>query len=215
VAYDADLFRKEGNKVSVAYTGSEMPPRKALDGTYVAPNGSRIRVPPLTDEDRRTIVRWIDLGCPIDLAGVKVVPPGEDAISNDGGWFDDENRPTVSVVVLSSPGDGAVERIAVGLYDGESGLDLAGLRITADVELNGVAAGRNLASLFRETDSVWTLDKPRLGGAQVVRGVVRAAGGDEARAVDASTGSRGSLTVRVRDRAGNETVRTREIAPRR
>ena len=22
---------------------------------------------PLTDEDRRTLVRWIDLGCPIDL----------------------------------------------------------------------------------------------------------------------------------------------------
>ena len=31
------------------------------------PDGKKIKVAPLTDEDRLTLVRWIDLGCPIDL----------------------------------------------------------------------------------------------------------------------------------------------------
>ena len=35
-----------------------MPPPDAVKAGKVAP---------LTDEDRRTLVRWIDLGCPIDL----------------------------------------------------------------------------------------------------------------------------------------------------
>ncbi len=49
------------------YTGSIMPPPEAVAGTYVGPDGKKIKVEPLTDEDRLTIVRWIDLGCPIDL----------------------------------------------------------------------------------------------------------------------------------------------------
>ena len=49
------------------YTGSIMPPPEAVAGTYVGPDGKKIKVAPLTDEDRRTLVRWIDLGCPIDL----------------------------------------------------------------------------------------------------------------------------------------------------
>jgi hypothetical protein len=48
-------------------------------------------VAPLSDEDRRTIVRWIDLGCPIDLSGEK------DIIKNNVGWFDDENRTTLTL----------------------------------------------------------------------------------------------------------------------
>jgi hypothetical protein len=41
-----------------AFKGSVMPPPEAVkDG----------KVKPLTDEDRRTLLRWIDLGCPIDL----------------------------------------------------------------------------------------------------------------------------------------------------
>ena len=44
-----------------------MPPPEAVAGTYVGPDGKKIKVAPLTDEDRRTLVRWIDLGCPIDL----------------------------------------------------------------------------------------------------------------------------------------------------
>lgn len=40
------------------FTGSMMPPAEAVASG---------KVQPLTDEDRRTIVRWIDLGCPIDV----------------------------------------------------------------------------------------------------------------------------------------------------
>ena len=44
-----------------------MPPPEAVAGTYEGPDGKKIKVAPLTDEDRRTIFRWIDLGCPVDL----------------------------------------------------------------------------------------------------------------------------------------------------
>ena len=44
-----------------------MPPPEAVAGTYAGPNGKKIKVAPLSDEDRLTLVRWIDLGCPIDL----------------------------------------------------------------------------------------------------------------------------------------------------
>ena len=44
-----------------------MPPPDAVKGTYKGPGGKLIKVAPLSDEDRLTIVRWIDLGCPIDV----------------------------------------------------------------------------------------------------------------------------------------------------
>ena len=44
-----------------------MPPPEAVAGTYVGPDGKKIKVAPLSDEDRRTLIRWIDLGCSIDL----------------------------------------------------------------------------------------------------------------------------------------------------
>ena len=51
----------------IDHTPSIMPPPEAVAGTYVGPDGKNIKVAPLTDEDRLTLVRWIDLGCPIDL----------------------------------------------------------------------------------------------------------------------------------------------------
>ena len=39
------------------FSGSIMPPPDAVKSGKVAP---------LTDEDKRTLVRWIDLGCPVD-----------------------------------------------------------------------------------------------------------------------------------------------------
>src|SRR5436853_4861502 len=55
------------NRADLDYTGSAMPPPEAVAGDYVGPGGKKIKVAPLGDEDRRTIVRWSDLGCPIDL----------------------------------------------------------------------------------------------------------------------------------------------------
>src|SRR5262249_32808680 len=45
------------------YKGSVMPPPEAVVGTYEGLDGQKIKVAPLSDEDRRTLVRWIDLGC--------------------------------------------------------------------------------------------------------------------------------------------------------
>src|SRR6185437_1844424 len=55
------------NRADLDFTGSAMPPPEAVAGTYTGPRGEEIKVAPLTDEDRLTLVRWIDLGCPIDL----------------------------------------------------------------------------------------------------------------------------------------------------
>src|SRR6185503_15682722 len=55
-----------GGEPYSAFKGSIMPPPEAVAGTYEGPDGKKVKVEPLSDEDRRTIVRWIDLGCPID-----------------------------------------------------------------------------------------------------------------------------------------------------
>ena len=68
-----------------AYTGGVMPPPEAVEGTYVGPDGKKVKVAPLTAEDRLTLVRWIDLGCPIDLT-----PDGR-------GWALDDQRPTLAL----------------------------------------------------------------------------------------------------------------------
>ena len=52
---------------TLIYNGNAMPPADAVAGTYQGPDGKAIKVAALSDEDRRTLVRWIDLGCPIDL----------------------------------------------------------------------------------------------------------------------------------------------------
>ena len=44
-----------------------MPPPEAVAGTYTGLDGKKIKVAALSDEDRLTLVRWVDLGCPIDL----------------------------------------------------------------------------------------------------------------------------------------------------
>ena len=63
----AEHAAKSRALIKLAYTGSVMPPPEAVAGTYVGPDGKKIKVAPLSDEDRLTLVRWIDLGCPIDL----------------------------------------------------------------------------------------------------------------------------------------------------
>ena len=57
------------------------------------------KVKPLSDEDRRTITRWIDLGCPIDLD----YDPHNPA-KRGYGWMLDDNRPTLA---LTYPAPGA------------------------------------------------------------------------------------------------------------
>jgi hypothetical protein len=54
--------------------GTPMPPPDAVAGKYKTPDGRAIKVAPLTDEDRFTIVRWIDLGCPSISITTRSIP---------------------------------------------------------------------------------------------------------------------------------------------
>lgn len=173
----------------VGYIGSIMPPREAVAGDYVGPDGRKIKVPPLSDEDRRTIVRWIDLGCPIDLDFDPSHPT-----ERGYGWMQDDNRPTLALTYPKPGKNGVVSRILVGMNDYDSGLDMQSFQVLADFPCDGVAAGVNLASKFKATTpGVWelALSKP-LGEL-----------------------SKCQLTVSVKDRQGNITriQRTFSVSP--
>jgi hypothetical protein len=68
-------------------------------------------IPNITDLDKRTIARWVDLGCPIDF-------PNTDGM----GYTDDYQLPVVNI---NSPqrGDNALTELKVGFADAKSGLD--------------------------------------------------------------------------------------------
>ncbi len=135
----------------VGYTGSIMPPPEAVEGTYVGPDGKRVKVAPLTAEDRLTLVRWIDLGCPIDLT------------PNGRGWALDDERPTLALACPRPGVNKSLTRLLVGMEDCGTGLDMDSFEVTADFALDGVAAGQNLAPRFRgKAPGVWelSLSKP-------------------------------------------------------
>src|SRR5262249_12658398 len=150
------------------YTGSVMPPPEAVASG---------KVKPLSDEDRLTLVRWIDLGCPIDLDFNPAKPQ-----ESGKGWMLDDQRPTLA---LASPRAGAnppIERIFIGMYD-YGGLDLSSFEVSADFTVNGIPAKQNLASKFQPAGpGIWqlTLSSPLKT-------------------------QRGVLTVSVKDRQGNVT----------
>jgi hypothetical protein len=155
-------------KWDLDYTGSQMPPPQAV---------KEGKVQPLTDEDRRTLVRWIDLGCPIDLDYDPANPT-----HRGYGWMLDDNRPIVTIAV---PGEGhtrQLDRIVIGLHDYYTGLDADSLSVTADFEIDGQPPETNLASRFREKSPgvwEWKLDM----------------------AIEKL--ERGTLSVSVKDREGN------------
>src|SRR5208282_740190 len=140
------------NRADLDFTGSNMPPPEAVAGTYAGPDGKQIKVAPLSDEDRLTLVRWIDLGCPIDLD----YDPAHPEV--DGyGWMLDDHRPTLT---LTSPRPGSnppITRILLGMHD-YCGLDQASFQVTADFAVDGVATGQNLAPKFQSiSPGVWEL----------------------------------------------------------
>lgn len=136
------------------YTGSAMPPPAAVAGTYAGPDGTKIKVEPLTDEDRRTLVRWIDLGCPIDLE-FDAQKPAERGF----GWMLDDTRPTLTLTHPCAGANKELTRILVGMHDYYTGLDLKSFEAVADFEVNGMAPGQNLAATFRSRiPGVWELE---------------------------------------------------------
>src|SRR5205085_664480 len=100
--------------------------------------GKPIKVPALTDEDRRTIARWIDLGCPIDLD--PQYKPG-DPSGRSFGWMGDDQRPTLTVTAPAPGENPPLTRILVGMADAYTGLDLGSFQVAADFPIDGVPAG--------------------------------------------------------------------------
>jgi hypothetical protein len=165
--------------INLAYTGGIMPPPEAVAGTYAGPDGTKIKVAPLSAEDRLTLVRWIDLGCPIDLDFDPAQPE-----RRGNGWMQDDSRPTLTLTLPQPGANPALERILVGMHDYDSGLDLSSFDVRADFAVAGMPAGANLAPKFTAREGgVWEL---RL--AAPITGLPR-----------------GKLTVSVKDRQGNRT----------
>ncbi len=136
--------QRNRDRSDLDYNGKIMPPSAAVKGTYKGPDGKPIKVAPLTDEDRRTIVRWIDLGCPIDLDYDSANP------SNHGyGWMADDNRPTLTLTYPTPNLNTHLDRITIGMYDYYTGLDLKSLKVTTSFPVNGKEPGVNLALLFK------------------------------------------------------------------
>ncbi|MCE9532041.1 MAG: hypothetical protein K8T89_13090 [Planctomycetes bacterium] len=159
------------------YTGSAMPPPDAVAGTYVGHEGKKIKVEPLTDEDRRTLVRWIDLGCPIDLDYQAASPQ-----TTGYGWMLDDTRPTLTLTYPRVGSNKELTRLLVGMHDYYSGLDEKSFAVVADFDIDGIKAGENLAAKFKPASpGVWelTLSKP------------------------VAKLPKGKLTVSVKDRQGN------------
>ena len=111
-------------------------------GTIMPPPGSGIT--PLTPTERRKIVRWIDLGCPIDLA----------AGTPHAGWgFGlDDLRPTLT---LSSPRAGTVTElteIRIGATDAFSGVDWDTLSVRANFRIEGRPQWAEVADLVQPAE---------------------------------------------------------------
>src|SRR5262249_20544496 len=146
-------------------------------GTYVGPDGHKIKVAPLSDEDRLTLVRWIDLGCPIDMDYDPAKPQ-----ERGYGWMLDDNRPTLTLTYPKSGANPGLTKFLVGMHDYDTGLDMDSFQVVADFAVDGMAAGQNLASKFKaKTPGVWelTIAKPL------------------------TELPKGKLTVVVKDRQGN------------
>ena len=182
--------RRTASVPTSAYTGSIMPPPEAVAGTYVGPDGKKIKVAPLTDEDRRTLVRWIDLGCPIDLDYDPANPE-----KRGYGWMLRRQPADADADLSARRRNEPLTRILVGMHDYDTGLDVDSFEVVADFAIDGVAAGENLAKKFRSVaPGVWELKLSR----------------------PITDLPRGKLTVAIKDRQGNVTriERTFSVAAR-
>ena len=197
VAGDAGTLEQRGkavvdtpenrNRADLDFTGSIMPPPEAIAGNYTGPDGKRMKVAGLSDEDRLTLVRWIDLGCPIDLDFNSDRPEAAGF-----GWMLDDQRPTLGLFLPRAGANPPLDRFLVGMHD-YGGLVLDSFQVIASFPVDGVAAGENLAKSCRSSSpGVWELKLKR---------PVSVPGG--------------KLVVSVKDRQGNETRIERTISAQR
>lgn len=112
------------------YSGAQMPP----------PSSGAV----LTWEERMKIARWIDLGAPIDLAGIMRAAGGD----GFAGFLEDDLRPTLSLspTVRLAAAAGSISRFVIGAYDMESGLDPGTLSLTLSRPVGAIPPGTNLAA---------------------------------------------------------------------
>ncbi|HTU93557.1 MAG TPA: hypothetical protein VMF69_25985 [Gemmataceae bacterium] len=181
----------ERRLINLAYTGGIMPPPEAAAGAYEGPDGKKIKVEPLSDEDRLILVRWIDLGCPIDFEYSPAAPK-----ARGRGWMQDDNRPTLTLTYPRAGANTELNRILVGMYDYDSGLNLQRFRVIANFDVDGIAAGTNLAAKFKpKSPGVWEY--------KMAKPLTKL--------------SKGKLIVSVADRQGNTTriVRSFSISSKR
>ncbi len=160
----------DANNADIDYLGTIMPPPAS-------------GAPPLTEQEKMTFARWIDLGCQID---------SPDPVLKTTGLFADDTKP---VLTISAPRSGAstaaLSQMRFGLYDNYSGLDRQSLSVTTNFPVNGKAAGSELATDFRETGNfIWTMN--------VTPAIANLA--------------TGKLTVRVKDLAGNTSTLERTFS---
>jgi hypothetical protein len=131
-----------GHRVDIDFVGSIMPPPEAVTAGKVAP---------LTDEDRRTLVRWIDLGCPLDRDFDPKKPE-----ERGRGWMLDDQRPTLTLTSPKPGKNGPLTRILIGMHDAYTGLDAESLHVTSNTPLDGESVGENLAGKFKlVSQGVW------------------------------------------------------------
>jgi hypothetical protein len=152
------------------FKGSVMPPPEAVKAG---------KVKTLTDEDRRTILRWIDLGCPVDLDYDPKNPE-----KRGHGWMLDDQRPTLTLTYPRAGTNTSLTRLLVGMSDYDTGLDPESFSVVADFAVDGAKPGENLAAKFQALpDNRWEL-----------------------RLKEPITAlEKGKLTVSVKDRQGNTT----------
>ncbi len=162
--------QRNRDRSDLDYNGKPMPPREAVEEG---------KVKPLTDEDRRTLIRWIDLGCPIDLDYDAMDPE-----ARGEGWMVDDNRPVLTMTYPKAGRNMAFDRILIGAHDYYTGLDPESFTVTADFVIDAVAPGENLAGKF----------------AEVGQGVRELRLKEPIQRLKA-----GMLTVSIRDREGNRT----------
>lgn len=144
---------KARSRYDLDFSGDQMPPPDAVAGKFKAPDGSLVKVPPITDEDRFTLVRWIDLGCPIDLDYDSAQPDARGL-----GWMLDDNRPILTLTLPHAGVNAGIDRILIGAHDYYTGIDPASLTVSADFPVDDSPPGENLAPKMKLlTQGVWEL----------------------------------------------------------
>lgn len=141
--------QRNRDRSDLDFRGDRMPPPAAVKSG---------RVQPLSDEDRLTIVRWIDLGCPIDLD----FDP-ESPFERGFGWMGDDKRPTLTITSPRRGSNRSLTKLIIGMTDYYSGLDESSFSVKADVAINGHPPGTELAEHFQPTHAgvwEWRLGKP-------------------------------------------------------